>query len=146
MPTAVRSFCTKGHGLQCLSGFPLEQENVCLIQLPTGQAPSASFTHLTEVWNCDVHVFHGSFVIPGPIMVISHLVSNKGPHLHSGAEHYRACAAQCCWSRGWHMSFLLSSGFEESSKIHRQQSGRINITVRGAFGPMAGSHAVESQV
>lgn len=101
MPTAVRSFCTKGHGLQCLPGF------ICLIQPPTGQAPSASSTHLTGVWSCNVHVFHGSFVVLGPNMVISYLVSIKGPHLHGGAEHYRARAAQRCWNRGVADDFSL---------------------------------------
>lgn len=30
-------------------------------------------------------------------------------------------------AEGWQMSFLISSGFEESLKIHRQHSNRINI-------------------
>lgn len=49
-------------------------------------------------------------------------------------------------AEGWQMSFLLSSGLEESSQVHRQHSGRINITVPGPFGPMSGSHALELQV
>lgn len=49
-------------------------------------------------------------------------------------------------AEGQQISFLPCWGFEGSSKIGGQHSGRIDITVLDPFGPMLGSRAMKSQV